>query len=156
MTLILIDFICVYIFTCHLTIIMCVHRLAESKTLDVDDFLDRCEYEAPNKMISYNPGNLKLLQLNIRGLNSKIPDLCNLMKTCIQPEAILLSETWLKTHSPTPILPGYKLERKDRTCKKGDLWGLYFHPEQLYIQKTIRPRDRRQRMSGILLCRDKN
>ena len=98
---------------------MCVHKISNFRKLDVDDFLDSCEYESPDKRILSSPGDLKLPQLNIRRLNSKIPDIHNLMKTCLQPDAILLSETWLKKHSPAPILPGYKLERNDRTCKKG-------------------------------------
>ena len=96
---------------------MCVHR--NLKNLDVDDFLDSCEYESPNKKIANNPGDLKLIQLNVRGLNSKLQELNSLMKTCIQPDAFLLSETWLKKHSPTPTLHGYNLERTDRTRKKG-------------------------------------
>ena len=95
---------------------MCVHI---TKNLDVDDFLDSCEYESPNKKINNNPGDLKLIQLNVRGLNSKLQELNSLMKTCIQPDAFLLSETWLKKHSPIPTLHGYNLERTDRTHKKG-------------------------------------
>ena len=109
------------IFICILTLSqkMCAHKFTTHQGLDTDDFLDSCEYESPHKQLHYNPGDLNLLHLNIRGLNSKIPDLLNLTRTCIQPGAIMISETWLKKHSPTPLLPGYKIERNDRNHKKG-------------------------------------
>ena len=98
---------------------MCIHNTTNLRALDIDDFIDSCEYESPYKKIEHDPADLKLLQLNIRGLNSKIADLLNLTSTCLQPGAILLSETWLKKHSPIPRLPGYQLERNDRIQKKG-------------------------------------
>ena len=111
---------------------MCVHRVTTHQGLDTDDFLDSCEYESPNKKIQYDPGDLNLLHLNIRGLNSKIPDLLNLTKNCIQPGAIMISETWLKKHSPTPTLPGYKLEQNDRGHKKGGGVCIFIQNNCLY------------------------
>ena len=98
---------------------MCVHKLTNLAKLDIDDFVDNCEYEPSGKRISTSRGDLKILQHNIRGLNSKLAEIQQVIQTILAPTILLLSETWLKKHSPVPYLPGYKLERSNRTHKKG-------------------------------------
>ena len=98
---------------------MCVHKLTKLGKLDIDDFVDSCEYEPSGKRIPTSHGDLKILHHNIRGLNSKLAELQQVIQTTLAPNIILLSETWLKKHSPVPHLPGYKLERSDRLSKKG-------------------------------------
>ena len=98
---------------------MCVHKSTNFAKLDIDDFVDNCEYEPPGKKITSSTGDLKILQHNIRGLNSKLAEIQQMLRTTLVPTVLLLSETWLKKHSPAPYLPGYKLERSDRTHKKG-------------------------------------
>ena len=104
---------------------MCVHKLTSFAKLDIDDFVDNCDYKPSGKRVSTSRGDMKILQHNIRGLNSKLSDLQQIMKTTLNPDVILLSETWLKKHSPTPHLPGYKLERTDRKNKNSPVkgWG---------------------------------
>ena len=98
---------------------MCVHKPTNFAKLDIDDFVDNCEYEPSGKKIITSTGDLKILQHNIRGLNSKLAEIQQILQTTLAPTIMLLSETWLKKHSPVPCLPGYKLERSDRTHKKG-------------------------------------
>ena len=103
----------------HKRLNMCVHKIARLADFEIDDFVDNCEYEPSGKRLLTSRGDMKILHHNIRGLNSKLEELKRLMKTTLNPDLILLSETWLKNHSPRPYLPGYKLERSDRMNKKG-------------------------------------
>ena len=79
------------------------------------------------KAITCNPQDLKLIHLNIRGINSKLFELNQLIDqtfTPHHPDIVLLCETWLKQRSPHQSLPGYHLERNDRTTKKGGGVGI--------------------------------
>ena len=100
---------------------MCVHKLEYPSNLDLEEIDDNCEYEKAGNSLDCDYEDLNILQLNIRGLNSKTSDLNQLMSTTFRPnfpELILLSETWLKQHSPLLTFAGYKLERYDRTTKR--------------------------------------
>ena len=94
---------------------MCVHTIdrgLDSLERKVVDFLgaeldqfDNCDYveHAPSK----STGDLTIIQLNIRGIGSKISDLKFLIDHSMEdsvPEIVLLSETWL-----TPFLGGLSL-----------------------------------------------
>ena len=106
---------------------MCVHKLTSPNGIEIEEFDDNCDYEEAGKAINCEPHDLKVIQLNIRGLNSKLFDLNELIDTSFkphQPDLILLSETWLKQHSPIPSIAGYKLERCDRTARKGGGVGI--------------------------------
>ena len=83
---------------------------------------DKCDYVQPEEVIKVNESDLVILQLNIRGLSSKIADLKCLLEKLTdtkKPDVILLSETWLNKSSPKISLPGYNSYNVHRTHKKG-------------------------------------
>ena len=86
---------------------MCVHlRLdldTDTGTLCIEDLesFDTCDYVYSLKNVTVN--DLVVVQLNIRGISSKISLLTHMLNTCVegrQPDIVLLSETWLTPHSP--------------------------------------------------------
>ena len=89
--------------------IMCFSKMSKEK-LDVaqildsvklsDEFEGSCDYIEleSRKGLTSNPKNLTLIQLNIRGLISKTSVLSELITEnigSIQPDVVLLCETWL-------------------------------------------------------------
>ena len=82
---------------------------------------DKCDYVQPEETIKVNESGLVVLQLNIRGLSSKLPEFKHLLKNLAdrkKPDVILLSETWLNKSSPKISLPGYNIFNVHRTHKK--------------------------------------
>ena len=64
---------------------------------------------------------MSFLELNIRGLYSKMPDLLQLIKSVSSKhplDVLLLCETWLTKHTPAFTIPGYKICRVDRPSKR--------------------------------------
>ena len=99
-----------------LVVIMCLHPKLDlyrnETTIDVADLeqFDTCDYLHPVKNV--HPDDLIVMQLNIRGLYSKIPLLTHLLSSCANgrsPDLVLLSETWLTPASPPVVVPGYDL-----------------------------------------------
>ena len=83
---------------------------------------DKCGYVQPEEIIKVNESDLVILQLNIRGLSSKLAEFKRLLKNLAdskKPDVILLSETWLNKSSPKISLPGYNIYNVHRTHKKG-------------------------------------
>ena len=114
---------------------MCVHSV--DRGLDfldrkVSDFLgadldqyDNCDYVecVPVK----SPGDLSIVQLNIRGIGSKINELKTLIDHSMEnsvPEIVLLSETWLTPISPILSIPGFEFVYNPRKDKKGGGVGI--------------------------------
>ena len=96
-------------------------------SLGLEDLEDNCDYQDLNKTIDNQQSDLAAIHLNIRGLNSKIGELMHLIDNslkCQSPEIIMLCETWLKSNSPRPMIPGYMLERHDRKRKQGGGTGI--------------------------------
>ena len=63
---------------------------------------DKCDYVQSEESIMINESHLVILQLNIRGLFSKLSELKQLLENLAntkKPDVILLSETWLKCHT---------------------------------------------------------
>ena len=86
------------------------------------DLPDNCDYVDCNNSITIGDGDLSFLELNIRGLYSKLPDLVQLIDSVSSdrsPDVLLLCETWLTKHTPTFNIPGYKICRTDRSAKRG-------------------------------------
>ena len=101
---------------------MCVHKLNQLPTLEVNYESDNCSYEDVNKSIKCDSGDLGIIHLNVRGLNSKIGNLNYLLTNSLStshPDIVLLCETWLNKRSPKPVISGYNIERTDRINKKG-------------------------------------
>ena len=83
---------------------------------------DSCDYEETRQAIRCDSSDLSIIQYNIRGINSKLFDLNQLIdsvQTTGYPDIILICESWLKKNSPKPHIQGYRLERTDRIGKKG-------------------------------------
>ena len=103
---------------------MCVHKLLResSSKLELETGVDTCDYEDLNNSIQCDSGDLSVLHYNIRGLNSKICNLNNLLDNLQNnghPDIVLICESWLKSTSPNPQIEGYNIERNDRKHKKG-------------------------------------
>ena len=89
-----------------------------------DDY-DACDYV--DKVVGPHSDDLTIVQLNIRGIGSKVSRLKYMIdhsfENC-EPDIILLSETWLTEQSPTISLPGYVFVHKPRKIKKGGGVGI--------------------------------
>ena len=86
------------------------------------DLPDNCDYVDCNNSITIGDGDLSFLELNIRGLYSKLPDLLQLIDSVSSersPDVLLLCETWLTKHTPTFNIPSYKICHTDRSAKCG-------------------------------------
>ena len=83
---------------------------------------DSCSYIDPEDLTRLEPtknSDLSILQLNIRGLLNKQDLLKNLLLP-IQPDILLLCETWLTNQTENLIdLPGYKCYHKHRKDRIG-------------------------------------
>ena len=111
-----------------LVLIMCLHPKIDRQlsnlyskynNVALDEF-DNCDYV--HEITDVDRSDLVVLQLNVRGINSKKCQLKDIIDTSIHnshPDLLLLSETWLTTNSPDPIIPGYTIYRGDRHLKKG-------------------------------------
>ena len=110
---------------------MCVHPTVKGydelnqEILDCKytyDTNDNCDYVELDNDITCNDDDLVILNLNIRGLYSKIGNLVYLIDHTLSeksPDIITLSETWLTSHTPRFTIPGYKLYHSNRTGKRG-------------------------------------
>ena len=111
--------------------IMCVHpvikgydelnqEILECKyTYDVND---NCDYIELDSGLRTNDDDLVILNLNIRGLYSKIGKLVYLIDHVLSdktPDIITLSETWMTNHTPKFTIPGYKLYHSNRVGRRG-------------------------------------
>ena len=101
---------------------MCVHKLTQFPSLEANYEIDNCTYEELKSDIPCDSSDLSVIQLNIRGLISKLGDLNHILTnsfTSRHPDIVLLCETWLTSRSPRPDIKGYNIERTDRPNKKG-------------------------------------
>ena len=111
---------------------MCVHKPIKTDTslldsLSLDDPDDNCDYHDLANVIDNRQSDLSAIHLNIRGLNSKVGELTYLIDNSFKshtPDILMLCETWLKSNSPRPNVPGYHLERHDRKCRRGGGTGI--------------------------------
>ena len=126
-----------------LLLIMYVHpRLdldRDASTLCVDNLenFDTCDYVYSLKDVNVN--DLVIIQLNIRGISSKISLLTHMVNTCVdgrQPDIVLLSETWLTVNSPAVCVPGFDFIHRDRTHKCGGGVGILISKHLKYTERT--------------------
>ena len=125
---------------------MCMHKIdrgLDSLDRKVVDFLgadldqfDNCDYveHVPSK----KAGDLTIIQLNIRGVGSKISELKSLIDHSIEnnvPEIVILSETWLTPFSPILDIPGFEFVHEPRKEKKGGGVGILLSKRLQY--KTV-------------------
>ena len=126
--------ICVRTESCNVK--MCVHPVIKGfdelkrEVLETQysyDDNDNCDYIELNSLVSNDTEDLTILNLNIRGMFSKLGKLCYLIDHVSKnepPDVITLCETWLSKHTPHFKVPGYKLYRNDRKDKKGGGVGI--------------------------------
>ena len=111
---------------------MCLHPradillqdTAELSHADLETF-DNCDYLYSVKNVTAD--DLVVLQLNIRGVLSKISLLTHLLNSCIDgrhPDVVLLSETWLTPNSPLVDIAGYSFVHRCRKTKRGGGVGI--------------------------------
>ena len=84
--------------------------------------LDKCDYVDYGDSIKVSSNDLIIMQLNIRGLYSKLSrlrELLNDVTTGKKPDILLLCETWQNNNSPLPVLDGYEFISKNRTHRLG-------------------------------------
>ena len=112
---------------------MCVHRLQnKSPPLDFEKFnwteeggnelLCESNYIDMDNQILVENKDLNIIQLNIRGINSKTSELIHLIDHSLKgypPDIIAVCETWLTKDSPIPNVPGYEFVHKCRMHKRG-------------------------------------
>ena len=109
---------------------MCLHKTIKGyneveRPMDINwqfDKYDDCDYIDVDNSLNVTDKDLSIIQLNIRGLSSKINDLNHLinhLQTLGQPDILLLCETWLTQNSPSVKIPGYSMVKRNRTSKKG-------------------------------------
>ena len=102
------------------------------------DLPDNCDYVEYNNSIIIGDDDLLFLELNVRGLYSKLPYLLQLIDSVSSersPDVLLLCETWLTKHTPAYNVPGYKICRTDRSVKCGG--GMY-----ILTSENVRTKDR--------------
>ena len=71
--------------------------------------LDKCDYIDYGDAIKVSSSDLVVLQLNIRGLYSKLTRLKSLLNDVTngkKPDIMLICETWQSKNGPTPVLEG--------------------------------------------------
>ena len=96
--------------------------LVESLNAEITNTSESCEYLETDSNWSIERSDLLIMQLNVRGLSSKTDQIKRIIgnNPCNKPpEVILLCETWLNRGSPSINIPGYNLEKENRTGKKG-------------------------------------
>ena len=84
--------------------------------------LDACDYLDLNEKIDVSNNDLFILQLNIRGMYSKLNRLKSLIEDHTEgkySDIILLCETWHSKNSPVPEIEGYSSVHKYHEHKKG-------------------------------------
>ena len=90
--------------------------------LQSSDILDSCEYIDHEDSWLCKDTDLLIVQLNIRGAQSKISELLHLIDNnpCKRvPDVILLCETWQTPSSPSINIPGYTTYSYNRPHRKG-------------------------------------
>ena len=116
------------------------NNLIESINSDITTSIKACEYLELNNSWPIESNNLLLMQLNVRGLSSKVDHITRIIDSnpCNKPpEVILLCETWLNEYSPKINIPGYRLETENRKGKKGG--GSNTDQRKSEVQNKTRP-----------------
>ena len=104
---------------------MCVHTITDKLDnlnglnkleLETGTNQDSCDYIALENVVTACDKDLTILQVNIRGIQSKIGELKYLIDHCYKNttlDIILICETWLTPNSPQVTIAGYKFFHRD-------------------------------------------
>ena len=90
--------------------------------LDSDDLVDNCDYvdwDHIDALTKETNNKLKILQLNIWGIKGKYHDLIDLINKLVEPDIVILCETWLKPSDAQPQISDYNYIRQHRVSRKG-------------------------------------
>ena len=101
--------------------------------------VDNCVYIDYNSIRNQNKyeGDLNIVQLNVRGLKSKLDDLSTLLVDMKLPDVMIISETWLKAGEEKFInIEGYNFIGAPRPNKKGGGIGFLVKNGLLYRELT--------------------
>ena len=112
---------------------MCLHKVSKGfddleRPIDINwqfDKYDDCDYIDLENTVNVTDKDLSVIQLNIRGLSSKINDLnylINHLQTSGQPDILLLCETWLTPNSPPCKSSWIHCSKKKPNIQEGR-WG---------------------------------
>ena len=100
--------------------------------------MDNCDYVDYGDAIPVDKNKLVIMQLNVRGLYSKIDQiksLLNVITSNRKPDILMLCETWQSENSPVPKLPGYEYVYKARRHKLGGGVGIFISDKLRYKQR---------------------
>ena len=114
----------------------CQHDNTQDLGLNIKD---SCDYIEPEQLTTKgrNTDNLNVIQINCRGIKSKLDDLEELLSQINEPNLALLSETWLKDGEERFIdIKGYKYEGVVRKQKKGGGVGVLIKDNLKYRVTT--------------------
>ena len=128
----------VFLYVC-LCLNMCLHpKMVKTVKTDLLDrpivhsdyctFTDNCDYVSVDNQLMIEDTDLAILQLNIRGLGSKIEKLKKLLDESFKnkrPDILILCETWLNKSSPQVSIPGYRKYECRQSHKKGGGVSIY-------------------------------
>lgn len=101
--------------------------------------IDNCAYIDYNSISNLNKseGDLDIVQLNVRGLKSKLDDLSTLLVDLKLPDVMIISETWLKAGEEKFVnIEGYNFIGAPRPNKKGGGVGFLIRKGLLYRELT--------------------
>ena len=86
---------------------------------NISDNCEYIDYEDLGKL-TISQSDLRVVQINIRGIKSKLDELDMLITDLNQPDIIIINETWLKSGEDKFInIKGYTFEGTPRERKKG-------------------------------------
>ena len=101
--------------------------------------IDNCEYIDYDSVgnIKTSQKDLRVVQINTRGIKSKLDELDTLISDLKDPDIIIISETWLKKGEENFIkIKGYKFEGIPREHKKGGGVGFLIKKGLIYREMT--------------------
>ena len=114
----------------------CHHNSSQDLGFNITD---NCDYLEPEHLFTNgrNNSNLNVIQINCRGIKSKLDDLDELLFQTNEPDIVLLSETWLKDGEERFIdIKNYKYEGVVRKHKKGGGVGILINNKIKYRVRT--------------------
>ena len=99
---------------------------------------DNCNYLPFDDIDSLcsNNKDLRVVQLNIRGMKGKLDELGNLLSKLKHPDVVILNETWLKDSDTNRIkIDNYAFSGRPRVNKKGGGVGFLIRTNVTYRQR---------------------
>ena len=115
------------------------------------DINDNCDYAEPDNGLITNNDDLVVMNLNIRGLYSKLGHLVLLIDKLLKdktPDVITLSETWMSPHTPSFSIPGYKIYSSNRVGKRGGGVSILVKQTITCRESDVTPKE----INGVEIC----